>query len=495
MKFEEYYKQMGFEKYPFRDRTAEKEDTGRLFIKPEQYEMLVDSFEEEQTCIINGDRGTGKTIIIDDLKRRVEKKEKLVAYISNFESVSLDNNILDFYNLILQEITRSMLIYLKCNHKKMKKLSDDDKIMISFLIMKYGDTITDSQLKKQIEKVQLSKWKRMFNLISKPLTNIANYGGTAVTNFGNQFLTNAFGTYFPKVNCDEIIQIFPDIKFKVVDDFKSVEVTYSMLSMIVERIHNIVGAPIIVFFDKFDEDSRIENDADILAEFLKDLVSDNALLLNDNLQLMISVWKIAFKGLASNFRRSKHYVYDISWSFEYLINVLNHRLQVFSDNRIEKWQDIFEEEIVSIDDILNLSNGNPRDLWDIFDNIIRAQHKINDSEKKISKDAIEIGMKDFVSKFNFYEYYPKKKNARKNTNDVYSYITLLLFLNNTEEFTNEELRSAATTGGSVTNYITNMQTIGLIEKTDKKRPGGAVIYRIIDPKVRYAIYNEIEIVH
>lgn len=37
MKFEEYYKQMGFEKYPFRDRTAEKEDTGRLFIKPEQY--------------------------------------------------------------------------------------------------------------------------------------------------------------------------------------------------------------------------------------------------------------------------------------------------------------------------------------------------------------------------------------------------------------------------------------------------------------------------
>ena len=71
----------------------------------------------------------------------------------------------------------------------------------------------------------------------------------------------------------------------------------------------------------------------------------------------------------------------------------------------------------------------------------------------------------------------------------------MLFLDNTEEFTNEELRNAATTGGSVTNYITNMQTIGLVEKTDKKRPGGAVIYKIIDPKVIYAIYNNVEIVH
>lgn len=79
--------------------------------------MLVDAFAENQTCIINGDRGTGKTIIIDDLKRRVEK-EKLVTYITNFEIVPLQNNILYFYNLILQEITRSLLIYMNNNVKK-----------------------------------------------------------------------------------------------------------------------------------------------------------------------------------------------------------------------------------------------------------------------------------------------------------------------------------------------------------------------------------------
>lgn len=104
--FDEYYKGFRFSKYPFRDRTAEKEDTSLLFIKPEQYSMLLDAFNDKQTCIIDGNRGTGKTIIIDDLKRRLDNTN-LVAYITNFEKISLSNNCLDFYNLILQEVTRS----------------------------------------------------------------------------------------------------------------------------------------------------------------------------------------------------------------------------------------------------------------------------------------------------------------------------------------------------------------------------------------------------
>lgn len=492
--FDEYIKEMGFEKYPFRDRTAEQEDTGKLFIKPEQYPLLLDSYDDNHTCIINGDRGTGKTIIVDDLLRRRENGT-LIANISNYERVSLNNNLLDFYNLIIQEITRNLLVYINHNPKIIKKMTHEEKILVSFLIMKYGEFITDSQLKKQIESIQLSKFRRFLNVIAKPLINIINYGGTAITNFGNQFLTNIFGPYFPNVSSDEIIKIFPDIKFDIEDDFKHIQVSYTMLNTILEYIHQITGNKIIVFMDKFDEDSRIENDADITAKFLKELLSDNALLLNDNLQMIISVWKIAFKGLSTNFRKSKHYVYNISWSVEYLKNVLNHRLQVFSNNKVNKWEDMFENNFSEFNNILDLANGNPRDLWDLMDNIVRAQYELDNSITKISNDAVVLGMKGFVSNFNFYEYYPKRKNARKNTNDIYSYIAILLFLKKTDEFTNEELREAATAGGSITNYITSMQTIGLVEKTDRKRPGGAVIYKIIDPKVRYAIYNEIEISH
>ena len=159
--FDEYIKEMGFEKYPFRDRTAEQEDTGKLFIKPEQYPLLLDSYDDNHTCIINGDRGTGKTIIVDDLLRRRENGT-LIANISNYERVSLNNNLLDFYNLIIQEITRNLLVYINHNPKIIKKMTHEEKILVSFLIMKYGEFITDSQLKKQIESIQLSKFRRFF---------------------------------------------------------------------------------------------------------------------------------------------------------------------------------------------------------------------------------------------------------------------------------------------------------------------------------------------
>lgn len=113
-------------------------------------------------------------------------------------------------------------------------------------------------------------------------------------------------------------------------------------------------------------------------------------------------------------------------------------------------------------------------------------------ERTSEKEDVSKGS---IPNFSFYEYYPRRKNARKNTNDIYSYIKYLSSLNNTDEFTNDELRSCANTGGSTTNYITGMMNIGLVKKTDLKRAGGSVIYKIIDPKITYAIYHDIEITH
>lgn len=68
----QFITKMGFCEFPFRNRTAEKENTKELFVTPENYEMLLSYFKDYQTCIISGDRGTGKTIILKDL---IEKSE------------------------------------------------------------------------------------------------------------------------------------------------------------------------------------------------------------------------------------------------------------------------------------------------------------------------------------------------------------------------------------------------------------------------------------
>lgn len=74
--------------YPFRDKTAEKEDTKSLFIRPDRYDVLENAYNENHSCIINGNGGTGKTIILDNLKCRISEKRS-VSCISVYETVDL----------------------------------------------------------------------------------------------------------------------------------------------------------------------------------------------------------------------------------------------------------------------------------------------------------------------------------------------------------------------------------------------------------------------
>ena len=50
----------------------------------------------------------------------------------------------------------------------------------------------------------------------------------------------------------------------------------------------------------------------------------------------------------------------------------------------------------------------------------------------------------------------------------------------------------ANTGSSTNNYVVGMENIGLVVNTGVKNNGG-VLYRINDPKIIYAIKNDIEI--
>lgn len=494
--FDQFYQAMGFARYPFRDRTAEKEDVAKLFIKPLDYSRLCDDLSSKQSVVVCGNRGSGKTITLMDLEQQVDKN-RLCCLIDNFEDVKLENNRLDFYSLILRNLTKNLLIYISNNHKSIKRATHDDKILLSFLIKKYGDSITDSQLRSQLEGVQLSWTKRLINRISIPLTTFINYGATAVTNFGNELLTKHFGAYLPDVSVENIKTVFPNIQFSVDNQFKDIPISYSLLTRSLEMIVRITKTIPVVLIDKLDEDIRLENDSDLVSAFCRDLICDNTLLLNQNIQLIISIWEIPFQSLSTIFRASKTSVYSFRWSKAQLEIVLNHRLSVYSNYRVTNYKNLFDAEISEneLNELFELSNSNPRDLWGIFDAVFNAQYLIDGSSSLISKVAVENGLHNFVENFQFYEYYPRKKNAQRNTNDVYSYITYLLRLPRVTEFTNAELRDAASTGGSTTNYITGMMSIGLVKKTDRKRTGGAVIYRISDPKVLYAIFHEIDIQH
>lgn|GEM_PF-743717 len=494
--FKDFYEHIGFEGYPFFDRTAEKEDTTNLFISPPNYSILMDAFDSGKTAIISGNRGTGKTIILLEIQKK-ELSNGIVSYIQNYESIPLTNNILDFYSLILKSIIAETLVYLSKHKASLNKLSKEDKIFLSFLIMKYADSYTSNDLYSKIENVQLSLVKRIVNRISMPITTFLNFGTTAVVNFGNDLINQHFRRYLPTVDAGKILKIIPDIRFEVADDFRSASISYSLLDKSLELINRMLGKSPIVIFDKFDEDIRLENDADLTSTFIRELVCDNNLLHNKYAQFFISVWEIPFSSLSPWFRRSKHTVFDIRWKKSELEQVLNRRLFVYSGKAICDYNTLFSDNVSEElkKQIFTLSYMNPRGLWEILDSVFIEQHSMDCESKSLCALAVKRGLINFVNNFDFYEYYPKKKAARKNTNDVYSYITHLLKLKDTDEFTEQELREAASTGGSTGNYITGMVNMGLVKKTNEKRAGGAVIYKVHDPKISFAISEKLDITH
>lgn len=183
----------------------------------------------------------------------------------------------------------------------------------------------------------------------------------------------------------------------------------------------------------------------------------------------------------------------MSWDDQSLEEVLNRRIHVYSSGNISNYHELFASECTEdFKEILSMSNENPRDLWHLLNNCIEEQYKINNSIFKISKEAIVIAIRKFVTDFNYYEYYPRKNNARKDSMDIYSYIKHLQKLDDIE-FTKDKLNVMAGTGGSTNNYVVAMENMGLIRRSSKKAQGGSVIYSVKDPKVIYAMKNSIEI--
>lgn len=490
----EFYQKFGLKDYPFNIFTAENEAqfAEDIFVHPNGYDAIRASFDSNRSIIIRGNRGTGKTALLNDLYKSIQASNHITCMIEDYSNLNMHPSNAEYYRLIIENLVSALFNKLFSEKDRLKKANREDKVFLSFLLHEYTNQVTQAELTRKIEGIQLNGLKRFLRKRADLLRAILNYGITAGLNVVNDVIRNYFDC-LPPVQESQIKDIFPQISFSVETDFQSAEASYDMLQRICTIIYKLGYNRITVFFDKFDEDSRMENNAETISDFVVTLLTDNKLLENPNIQLIISIWEVPLKRLLETVRTQKHYCPLLSWPTSYLVEALNRRISTFSNTEISDYMLLLDDNVSeqAIDEILYLSNGNPRDLWHIFDYIFQAQYTIDSNCEKLSEAAVAQGLKDFVSNFNFYEYYPKKPRSKASTMDVYSYIKHLLKLP-TEDFTKNQLNSLAQTGSSTNNYVVGMENIGLVAKTNEKQNGG-VVYHINDPKVVYAIKNGLDI--
>jgi predicted NACHT family NTPase len=78
MTCKEYYQNIGLDEFPFNTFTTEDESeiASNIFISQGEYDPILDSFKKFKNIIILGERGSGKTAILDGFKRHLDEKIK-----------------------------------------------------------------------------------------------------------------------------------------------------------------------------------------------------------------------------------------------------------------------------------------------------------------------------------------------------------------------------------------------------------------------------------
>lgn len=492
MTFSDFYNQFDLNEYPFNTFTTEDESKkAELFVEPVDYSLIKDAFKNSRTIIMAGNRGTGKTAIVFDLMRNAPDNS-FVLYIDDFSSLAERPSINDFYKLISESLVNHLMSQAVEVKKGISRLSKEDKLFLSQLIVNYMTTATYQNLNFKIEEVQLSRLSRLINKLSKFLQFMLNYGLSASAKLFNSMFANQFS--LPIIETDSAISILPQIRVNVDTSFKDIDTNYFELTRICKLIKHIGYTNVVVLFDKIDEDSRFTNDGEQISFFIKPLLTDNKLLLCSDLQVAISLWSIPFDNLKSDIRTQKFYCPVLQWHESDLIRAFNQRVKVYSSRvDVREFREFFADSVTNedIEQLLTLSNHNPRDLWHIFNSLFHKQYAIDSNASLITQEALNEALADFVLNFNYYEYYPRKKNSRRDSMDIYRYINHLLKLPDSE-FTANQLNLCAGTGSSTNNYIVSMQAMGLIVRTDSK-VGAGIVYRINDPKVIYAIRTGLRI--
>lgn len=417
------------------------------------------------------------------------RPKTLICQIDDFSPLPKEFSEQKFYKFILSEISNRFFSEIAKNTIRSRLLSDDEKILLTYYYLNFASDATRGLAQRTARRIQVSPVRRLFfwfyDVIRNPLNVVANAGATLIADI----VAKAIGVNSITA---KVTEYFPEIVAGVETDLPEAEATLEALRRFSELVRKAGFTRIVLIIDKIDEDPRFDNAAEEIADFIEPILKNNKFLLDESLQVVISLWIVPLNFLKDKVRTQKIFSPEIRWEYEDLRRAYDRRVEVFSDGAAARFNMAFSKDVT--DDqknrILELSNRNPRDLWHLMDKIYKAQYKIDAAQCELSNQAIERGMSDFVRQFNFYEYYPRKANARANSMDVYSYVRHLLRLE-APNFTRNQLNDRAKTGSSTQNYTVGMESLGLIEKDVSDK--GEISYFIRDPKVRFALANGIEI--
>lgn len=494
--FEDFIATFGLKSSPFTQFSTEDELSIRdkLFYSPPEYSPTLSAFRNGQTIFVVGNRGIGKTALLYDLEDQATKDENLLlAKMDDFSKLPNPFTSEDFYPEVIKKLTVQLFFRLTTEQHRIKPLKVEERMLLVYLLREFHPKVDRGALVARIEALSKGRARAFFKRVYNFSLDFLNYGAHVAIQLASDTVRQAFSSLPPVPDTVKLKKYFPEIPYEADKPLEKQDVTYEFLDRCLDLTQKVGFSRFVLILDKIDEDNRLKNDAQHVAQFAETILTDNKMLLNGKFQGIVSIWSLPFRLLERHVRSQKLYSAYLSWSDANLGHALNKRLGTFSSDALTDYRTLFAPEVNAeqLNEIFYLANHNPRDLWHLFDKLFHAQYELDPAATLITLEAVKNGLEDFVKTFNFYEYYPRDENAHRNSMDVYAFIRHLLRTGKLELSTNALKEATNTSQGTANNYIGLMQHMGLVE--DCGKDGRSSLYRITDPKIRYAIANGIAI--
>lgn len=154
----EFYEGFGLKDYPFNVYTAENESqyANEIFVHPLNYDAIKSSYDSNRSIVIRGNRGTGKTALLNDLLTNTDPKTCIQCVIDDYSDLDINPQNSEYYHLIITNLVTKLFYRLFDDKKRLNNLNKEDKLFLSYLLSEFTSVITKNELTRKIESIQLS---------------------------------------------------------------------------------------------------------------------------------------------------------------------------------------------------------------------------------------------------------------------------------------------------------------------------------------------------
>jgi len=493
----ELYYSLGFSENPFSKFSAEEEIDylSNIYIKPRYFDTLINDLSNGSSRFIFGDRGSGKSALIIELKKELENSRIFSIIIQNYDDIPLKNNDKHMIYLMIQELLKQLVVVLSKNPFLIKKLNKYEKEKLSIFIRDFYDSISRRQYEDLFNKVTKFKTtniiKNFFNTVLNKPINMAISSGIEITsdlicksfNLPKDVNSNFYKNYIPDLKIDKLTKKQKEEYF-----LNSYKFLKDMLLELISIIKKLGYKNTVIFFDRIDEFKALDGKINNIVDFTVQVLKDTDLFYSKELSLVFSMWNdIKRKLNEQGIRFDKFKPIDVSWTDDDTLKILEKRLTYFAIKKPYNADRILEERTPLLD-LIGLVNKSPRDLIRLFSTIYDEQ-SINNSESKVFlKDIITQGKIKYCRYYDYYSVFPSKVGTKE---DIVSIVNKILKVGKKKFKSSDLVAEFKFSTQSANSYIKIMKDYGLIYDNEQMA-STTKEYIITDPKLNYLIDNNIK---